>query len=172
MCSELFLVLSESCFGRSRWFWWRDLQQLVWPNHCSHTGKWLPLSPFCTFLHHLYAAGGLASCRMTNKRTQGCPWWWHRCHVMPWHRGAVTAKQPVCDRPTTLLFSRPLNVYPSPKFPPVAPWFSPDWNLLSPTSHRPQCQDDHTLCSRNPHTNHSLMQTVPYIVALGTCHLK
>ena len=30
----------------------------------------------------------------------------------------------------------------------------------------PQCQDDHTLCSRNGHTNHSLMQTV-LIYSLG-----
>ena len=30
----------------------------------------------------------------------------------------------------------------------------------------PQCQDDHTLCSRNGHTNHSLMQTV-LIYGLG-----
>ena len=135
-------VPNWSCFARSCWFCWRDPQQLVWPNHCSHTGKWLPLSPFCTLLHHLCAASGFASCHMTSKRTQGCPWWWHRCHVMI--TVTVTAKHPVCVRvcdrhnnQTALLFTHPLNVYPSPKFPPVAPWFSPDWNLLSPPSHRP-----------------------------------
>ena len=144
-------------------------QQLVWPNHCSHTGKWLPLSPFCTLLHHLCAASGLASCHMTSKRTQGCPWWWHRCHVMI--TAAVTAKHPVCVCECVIGITTRLLCYSAthltfihhPSFLPSLP-DSPLIEIYYPhPATGPQCQSDHTLCSRNGHTNHSLMQTVRYI---------
>ena len=74
-------------------------------------------------------------------------WWWHRCHVMPCAITVQSQQNIQCEcviggwhnNQTALLFTHcPLNVYPSPKFPPVAPWFSPDWNLLSPSNQQQQ----------------------------------
>ena len=84
---------------------------------------------------------------------------------------AVTAKHPVCVCECVIGITTRLLCYSAthltfihhPSFLPSLP-DSPLIEIYYPhPATGPQCQSDHTLCSRNGHTNHSLMQTVRYI---------
>ena len=139
----------------------------MWPNHCSHTGKWLPLSPFCTLLHHLCPTSGIASCHKQMYTRLPVMMAQMSCYAS---RITVRSQQNIraCDRHNNqtalLLFSRHLTFIHHPSFLPSLP-DSPLIEIYYPRpATGPQCQDDHTLCSRrNGHTNHSCMQTVRYV---------
>ena len=96
----------------------------MWPNHCSHTGKWLPLSPFCTLLHHLCPTSGIASCHKQMYTRLPVMMAQMSCYAS---RITVRSQQNIraCDRHNNqtalLLFSRHLTFIHHPSFLPSLP---------------------------------------------------
>ena len=80
--------------------------------------------------------------------------------VSVWSAAGITTRL-LCYSPTAhLTFIHHPSFLPSlPDSPLIEIYYPPP---TSSSSHRPQCQGNHTLCSRNGHTNHSRMQTVRY----------
>ena len=79
--------------------------------------------------------------------------------VSVWSAAGITTRL-LCYSPTAhLTFIHHPSFLPSlPDSPLIEIYYPPPTS----SSHRPQCQGNHTLCSRNGHTNHSSMQTVRY----------
>ena len=124
-----------------------DPQQLVWPNHCSHTsGKCFPFV-LCSIIYALPA--GFHPVTWQANVHKGVP---VTIAQMSCCATGSSCKTRVAQQPACSSVIQPLNVYPSPKFPLVAPRFCADWNLLSQRATgpcvRPTIRYVHALWSR------------------------
>ena len=137
----------------------------MWPNHCSHTGKWLPLSPFCTLLHHLCPTSGIASCHKQMYTRLPVMMAQMSCYAS---RITVRSQQNIraCDRHNNqtalLLFSRHLTFIHHPSFLPSLP-DSPLIEIYYPATGP---QDDHTIPYQTiPYPVPSVRTTIRYVRA-------